>query len=150
MILDSLKNIDVYKGISKDISEGLIFLKKAIPEIEIGTYTINSNTIAIVSEYETVEVFERGYESHKHVIDIQYPIIGLERVKWSPIDGMSINIPYDENRDRTFFKSPSPNGADIIIGDRIFSIMFPEDGHSPQHLVGKSELIKKITVKVSI
>jgi len=150
MILDSLSNIDVYSGISQDITDGLKFLQNATPDIEIGAYIINSNTKAIVSEYETVEIFKRGYESHKHVIDIQYPIIGLEKVKWSPIEGMSINIPYDENRDRTFFKDASPNGIEIIIGDGIFSIMFPEDGHSPQHFVEKPELIKKITVKVSI
>ena len=149
MILDSLKNINVYKGISKDIIDGLSFLINATPEIGIGTHIISSNTKAIVSEYETVETFERGYEAHKHVIDIQYPIKGLERVKWSPIDGMSINKSYDEKKDRTFFKNPSPNGTEIIIGNGIFAIMFPEDGHSPQHMIEKPELIKKITIKVS-
>lgn len=150
MILDSLKNIEIYKGISKDIYEGLLFLAKASPEIEIGTYIINSNTKALVSEYETIEVFERGYEAHQHVVDIQYPIIGLEKVKWSPIEGMTINTPYDEEKDRTFFKNPSTQGTDVIIGNGIFAIMFPEDGHSPQHYVDKPEWIKKITIKVSI
>ncbi len=150
MILDSLKNIDVYKGVSQDIYEGLKFLASATPEIELGTYVINSNTKAVVSEYETIELFERGYEAHKHVIDIQYPIIGLEKVKWSPIDSMSVNIPYDEKKDRTFFVKPSAQGINVVIGNGIFAVMFPEDGHSPQHYVTKPELIKKITVKVSI
>ena len=81
---------------------------------------------------------------------IQYPILGLERVKWSPIEGMEVNIPYDSVKDRTFFKSPSSQGTHVDIGDGIFAIMFPRDGHSPQHYVGKSEFIKKITIKVSI
>lgn len=150
MILDSLKNIEIYKGISNDIYVGLEFLANANPEIELGTYIINNNTKAIVSEYETIEVFERGYEAHKHGIDIQYPIIGLERVKWSPIKGMLINTPYDEQKDRTFFKNPSKQGTEVIIGNGIFAIMFPEDGHSPQHYIDNPELIKKITIKVSI
>lgn len=150
MILDSINNIDVYKNISEDIYIGLAFIKQAEPSITVGEYALNNNVKAIVSEYNTVEVFERGYEAHKHVIDIQFPIRGLERVKWSPIEGMEINIPYDEIKDRTFFKNPSRQGTHVDIGNGIFAIMFPEDGHSPQHLVEKAEFIKKITIKVSI
>jgi len=150
MIVDSLKNIEIYKGLSDDIYKGLRFLKQANPDIEIGEYHINDNVKAIVSEYKTVKVFERGYEAHKHVIDIQYPIRGLERVKWSPIEGMVINVPYDPLKDRTFYKSPSTQGTHVDIGDGIFAIMFPEDGHGPQHYVDHPELIKKITIKVSI
>jgi len=150
MIVDTLKNIEVYKNISPDIYAGLEFLAQARPDIALGTYPINGNVKAIVSEYMTVENFERGYEAHKHVIDIQYPIIGLERVKWSPIEGMNVNIPYDADKDRTFFKDPSPQGTHVDIGKGIFAIMFPEDGHGPQHFVGKPEMIKKITIKVAI
>jgi len=150
MIVDSLKNIEIYKDLSNDIYEGLKFLQQAKPDINIGEYPINGNVKAIVSEYNTVEVFERGYEAHKHVIDIQYPIRGLERVKWSPIEGMVVNIPYDPVKDRTFLKSPSKQGTHVDIGNGIFAIMFPEDGHGPQHYVDHPELIKKITVKVSI
>jgi YhcH/YjgK/YiaL family protein len=71
-------------------------------------------------------------------------------VKWSNIGGMNINIPYDEKKDRTFYKDPSPQGAHIDIGNGVFAIMFPEDGHSPQHYISEPEFIKKITIKVSI
>ena len=150
MIVDLLTNIDIYKDISTDIYAGLKFLQQVKPDIELGEYPINNKVKAIVSEYNTVEVFERGYEAHKHVIDIQYPIRGLERVLWSPIEDMEVNIPYDTVKDRTFFKSPSLQGTHVDIGNGIFAIMFPEDGHGPQHFVGKPELIKKITIKVSI
>ena len=150
MIVDQLKNIDVYKGVSADIYAGLQFLARVSPDIELGTYPINERVKAIVSEYYTVENFERGYEAHKHVIDIQYPVIGLERVKWSPVEGMKINIPYDAEKDRTFYKEPLSQGTHVDIGNGIFAIMFPGDGHGPQHYVNKPELIKKITIKVSI
>ena len=150
MVVDQLKNIKIYRGLSDDIYAGLQFLAGASRDIELGTYVINEMVKAIVSEYETIENFERGYEAHKHVIDIQYPIIGLERVKWSPIEGMNVNIPYDESKDRTFYKDPSAQGTHVDIGDGIFAIMFPEDGHGPQHFVIEPQLIKKITIKVSI
>lgn len=117
MIIDQLLNIETYKEISSDIYLGLKFLADAKADILPGTYTINTNVKAIVSEYETVSVFERGYEAHKHVIDIQYPIIGSERVKWSPILEMDINIPYDEVMDRTFYKDPFSQGTHVDIGN---------------------------------
>ena len=118
-----------------------------IPEVK---YIIIENVYAIVSEYKTIEHFERGFEAHKHVIDIQYPIVGVERVKWSPIKDMDVNIPYDEKKDRTFFKNPHINSTHVDIGHGIFVIMFPSDGHGPQHYINKSEFIKKITIKISI
>ena len=150
MVVDTLSNINLYKGLSPNIYAGLQFLANADKNIKLGVYPINDNVKAIVSSYETVDEFIRGYEAHKHVIDIQYPIIGLERVKWSPIEGMNINTPYDKYKDRTFFKDPSPQGTHVDIGNGIFAIMFPEDGHGPQHKVDKIEVIKKITIKISI
>lgn len=150
MVLDTLKNIEVYKGLSPDIYTGLKFLVNAKSNIELGVYIINNNVKAIVSSYETVDEFVRGYESHKNVIDIQYPIIGLERVKWSPIAEMEINIPYDPEKDRSFYKKPSKQGTHVDIGNGIFAIMFPEDGHGPQHKINDKKVIKKITIKISI
>jgi biofilm protein TabA len=150
MILDTLDNIELYKSLSPDIYAGLQYLKNISPDIECGVYPVNENVKVIISEYETIAVFERGYEAHKYVIDIQLPLRGLERVKWSPIKGMNVNIPYDPEFDRTFYKDPSIQGTHVDIGNGIFAIMFPEDGHGPQHFIDKSELIKKATVKVSI
>lgn len=150
MILGSLNNIETYKSISPDIYAGLQFLATAQEDIALGEYPITDKAKAIVSEYETVAEFTRGYEAHLHVIDIQYPILGMERVKWSPIKEMDINIPYDEVKDRTFYKKPSAQGTHVDIGNGIFAIMFPEDGHAPQHFIDKPRLIKKITIKISI
>ena len=148
MVIDKLDNIDIYKGLSNDIYEGLKFIKTANKNIEVGNYFINDRVKAIVSEYETIENFTRGYEAHLHVIDIQYPIIGLERIKWSPIKYMEVNIPYELEHDRTFYKNPSSQGTHVDIGNGIFTIMFPSDGHGPQHKVNESEMVKKITIKV--
>ena len=150
MIIDTIKHIEIYKELSSNIHEGLKFIANSNSDIKLGIHRLNNNVIAIVSEYETIKSFERGFEAHKNVIDIQYPIIGVERVKWSPIEDMDVNIPYDKSKDRTFFKNPHINSTHVDIGKGIFAIMFPNDGHGPQHYVTQPELIKKITVKVSI
>ena len=117
----------IYKTCLRYLCGSTIFSKRN-RRYRIRIYLINDNVKAIVSSYETLDEFKRGYESHKHVIDIQYPIIGLERVKWSPIEGMSVNIPYDDSKDRTFYKDPSPQSTHVDIGNGIFAIMFSEDG----------------------
>jgi len=147
MVYDSIKNAKLYYGIHPDIEAGLKYLEQLAFDIEIGEYRVNDNVKAIVSEYETVELFERGFEAHKHVIDIQFPIIGRERIKWSNVEGMEINIPYEEEKDRTFYKQPNST-THVDIGNGFFAIMFPDDAHGPQHYIDKPELIKKITLKV--
>ena len=150
MILDSLDNIDTYKNFSNDIYLGLKYLKNLSSDVDLGVYVLSDKVKVIVDEYKTIEQFKDGYESHKNVIDIQYPIIGVEKILWSPINNMDINIPYNSKKDTTYFKSPSKQGLDVVIGNNIFVIMFPHDGHSPQHYIVSSEKIKKVTVKVSL
>jgi biofilm protein TabA len=150
MIVDTLDSINSYKELSNDIYAGLVFLKNVDSDIELGVYTINNRVKAIVEEYKTVcrKIFE--FESHKHVIDIQYPVIGTERVFWSPIADMDIKIPYDKERDRTILINPHTQSTHVDIGNRVFAIMFENDGHSPQHCAEPPRAIKKITIKVSI
>lgn len=150
MVVDLLKNIEYYKYLSEDIYVGLKFLSEVSSDIEVGEYQIADNVKALVMEYETKYLFENGYEAHKRAIDIQYPILGVERIKWSPIAEMDINIPYDDTKDIIFYKSPSEQGMNVDIGNGVFAIMFPEDGHSPQYCIDKPIKIKKITIKISI
>lgn len=148
MIADNLKRSHLYRSISGRISDGLDFLISAKPEIAVGEYFISEGVKAIVSEYLTKSVFEPGYEAHKRVIDIQYPIMGVERVKWSPLETMSIKMPYDEVRDVGYYTNPTQETY-VDIGNGIFAVMFPNDAHYPQLFVKETELIKKITIKIS-
>jgi len=150
MIVDTLDNINLYKELSDDIYAGLLFLQDVNPGIELGAYTINNRVKAIVEEYETNCNNGLEFESHKHVVDIQCPVIGTERVFWSPIADMDIKIPYDIKNDRTIFVNPHAQSTHVDIGNKVFAIMFENDGHSPKHCFKSPELIKKITIKVSI
>ena len=42
MVVDTLKNIEIYKGLSPDIYAGLKFLAEAKPEIELGVYPMTN------------------------------------------------------------------------------------------------------------
>jgi YhcH/YjgK/YiaL family protein len=150
MIIDNLNNINLYKEISDDIYSGLGFLQNVNSNIELGTYNINNRVKAIIESYNTELNKEQEFESHKHVVDIQCPVIGIERVFWSPITDMKIKTPYDKLKDKTIFINSHKNLSHVDIGNGIFAIMFENDGHSPQHCVDLPQTIKKITIKVSL
>lgn len=150
MIFDHINNIETYKGLSSDIYEGLLFLKKATPALAVGTCQINPRVRAIVSEYETKKVNEHGFEAHKKNIDIQYLLKGEERIACLPIDKLKETTPYSEEKDTAFYSAEDVKALEMTIGDGYFAIFFPQDGHMPQLSVDEPKMVKKIVVKVEI
>ncbi|MEL4307323.1 YhcH/YjgK/YiaL family protein [Joostella sp. CR20] len=148
MIIDCLKNYKFYDFLSKDVFIGLEFLAKLDKEVDLGEYMINDNVKAIITEYRTKEVFEKGYEAHRRVIDIQYPLIGRERILWDYRDNLNLRVPYDVEKDVEYYDHNCINANQVDIGNSYFAIMFPDDAHSPQRYIDEPELIKKATIKV--
>lgn len=149
MIYDKLSYIDIYKGLSADIYEGLVFLKNADPAIAKGVYQINPRLKAIISEYETKKVNEYGYEAHKKFLDIQGVLLGSERVCCLPIERLKETKPYSEEKDAAFYEANS-QPQEMIIGNGYFAIFFPQEGHMPQLCIDKPKLVKKVVVKIEI
>ena len=151
MIYDNLSNIEFYKGLSTDIYTGLLFLNQVKPDIENGTYLLNSRVKAIVSEYETKAVNECGYEAHKRFVDIQCVLKGQEKVACSLIERLKETKPYSEEIDAAFYSADinfQTSYLNLLPG--YFAIFYPQDGHKPQLCVNSPELVKKIVVKIEI
>ncbi|MBR4381557.1 MAG: YhcH/YjgK/YiaL family protein [Bacteroidaceae bacterium] len=149
MIYDNLSNIDLYKGLSSDIYEGLVFLKNADHAIAKGVYQINPRVKAIVSEYETKKANEYGYEAHKKFIDIQCNLEGTEKVCCLPIERLRETKPYDSEIEAAFYAAEE-KPQEMVIGNGYFAIYHPQDGHMPQLCVDEPQLVKKVVVKVEI
>ena len=147
MVYDNLQNIEIYKGLSADINEGLLSIKNADPAIAKGVYPINSRVKAIVSEYETKSVNEYGYEAHKKFIDIQCVLMGQEKVCCLPIEGLKETVTYVEGKDAAFYDTNS-QAKEMLIGNGYFAIFYPQDGHMPQLCIDKPQMVKKVVVKV--
>lgn len=151
MIYDNLSNIEIYKGLSEEIYQGLAFLKQAKPYIENGVYQLNPRVKAIVSEYETKAANKYGFEAHKRFIDIQCLLSGEEKVLFSPIERLKETKPYSEEIDAAFYSADinhQPSYIGLLPG--YFAIFFPKDGHMPQLYVDKPRIVKKIVVKVEV
>lgn len=149
MIYDNLSYIELYKGLSPDIYEGLRFLKEADVNIATGVYQINPRVKAIISEYETKIENEFGYEAHKKFIDIQFTLKGQERVACLPIERMKEENPYSDESDAAFYSASTPP-QEMTIGDGYFAVFFPQDGHMPQLCIDKPIQVKKVVVKIQI
>lgn len=150
MLIDKIENLEMYKGISQDIYEGLKCIQSLDPDIALGIYPINDRLLLKVMEYSTGEECKVGYEAHKHHLDIHYVLRGNERIKWSPINDMAVKTPYDEENDAIFYEQPIAHVSEALLGDGVFAIMYPQDGHACTYYVDKSETIKKIVVKLRI
>jgi len=149
MIYDSLKHLELYKGLSKDIYEGLKFLKGVDADMPDGVYHINPRVKAIVSEYETKRQDENGYEAHRANIDIQYLISGSEKIACLPIEKLDETKPYSDEKDAAFYSADvAILPQEILIGDDYFAIFFPQDGHMPQLCMDAPTPVKKVVVKV--
>jgi len=149
MIYDRITNINIYKGLSPDLYEGLKYLQQVSSDIAVGTYQISPRVKAIVSEYETKVKNEVGYEAHRKNIDIQYLLKGEERVACLPVEKLKETKPYSEEKDAAFFTA-SIQPIEMTLGDGFFAIFFPQDGHMPQLSVDEPMMVKKVVVKVEI
>lgn len=150
MILDHIDNLETYRRLDPDIYEGLQFLRRLSSTVELGEYSVNPRVLALVTAYETKTENLNRFEAHRHVIDVQFPIVGLEGIEWSHLAGMRTVVPYDERKDRTMYEEPQ-NRTDIVIGNGYFAVFWPDDAHNPQRAVGgRTETIKKVTLKVKV
>lgn len=151
MIFDNLSNINIYKGLSVDIYEGLAFLSQANTDMENGVCQLSPRVKAIVSEYETKRENECGYEAHKKFIDIQCVLKGQERAACLPIEKLLETKPYSEEDDAAFFTAEIKHQPSYLsLQPGYFAIFFPQDGHMPQLCVEEPQLVKKVVVKVLI
>ena len=151
MIYDKIDNIEYYKGLSPNIALALDFLKQMKPDTAVGTYQINQQVKAIVSEYQTKTVNEHGFEAHKKYIDIQYLLTGTERIACLPIERLKETVPYNEEKDAAFYSADiklQPSYLSLLPG--YFAVFYPQDGHMPQLCIEKPEMVKKVVIKVKI
>ena len=149
MIYDHIKNIGLYKGLSSALDLALDYIATVTPEVEAGTHPLEKGVKAVVSEYTTSKINPLGYEAHRRYIDIQFCAAGTEMVRCNPLPKVTETIPYDESNDMARY-ADCP-GADMVIGEGYFLVIFPEDAHEPGMAAGGiCAPVKKVIMKVPV
>ena len=91
----------------------------------------------------------KGYEAHRRYIDIQLCVVGTELIRCKPLPQVDEIIPYDEAKDAARY-ADCP-GADMVIGEGYFLVVFPDDAHEPGLAPGGvCAPVKKVVMKVPV
>jgi YhcH/YjgK/YiaL family protein len=149
MILDKLENKNLYKNLSLRIARGLQYLAETdFSKVTAGKHLIEGENIyAILSTYPSKEQDDCKLEAHRKYIDIQYIVSGCERIGVTVFNGQAPIIPYNEEKDVTFFKEKV---SFLRIETGMFAIFFPGDLHMPCVKCNEPVNVTKVVVKVRV
>lgn len=148
MIIDRLENSHKYALVHKGFAESFAFLQKAVDEnLPVGRYEIDGDDVfAFIQEYDSKT--ESAFETHKNFIDIQFVSSGVEVIEVADISKMTESIPYNAEKDVTFYEDYK-NATVAVIKAGAYGIFFPWDAHKPGlALNGNPDNVKKIVVKI--
>ena len=148
MILDSLNNTEKVERLHPLFKKAFDYIKATdFSKLEDGKYELEGSRLFIsVVTLTGKDKKEAAVETPKKYIDIQLPLLGVEKIGWKPgCELQEVSIPYDEEKDIAFYVDRPAAYTKIYPGQ--FAVYFPEDGHAPG--IGEGS-IRKMIVKVQV
>ena len=113
---------------------------------EFGRYQLTDRTYANVETYTTKDV--NRYEAHRKYIDVQYVLSGEEDIEVCELEDLrDVIFEYDETKDIGLSKTATKFER-YAADSTQYLILFPSDGHNPCLTRTKTNVIRKICVKV--
>lgn len=146
MILDSLNNTAKAERLHPLFKKAFDYVKTTdFSKMEDGKYELDGTKLYVsVASITGKEKENASIETHNKYIDIQLPLLGVEKIGWKAGSELKeVSAPYNEEKDITFYIDRPSAYTKIYPGQ--FVIYFPEDGHAPGIGVGA---IRKVIVKV--
>jgi len=148
MIMDHLGNWHIYFAGMKDGALLYDFLAESVRHFpEDGVCSLGENGAkALVSRY--IPEKKRGlWEAHRLYYDLQFLASGKESFGWSPVKGLTEEIPYDEGKDIVFYRG---RGDYFLFPENYFILLSPEEGHMPGLKIRGKGPVKKIVIKIPV
>ncbi len=147
MILDSIKNAELYYSVSPRLEKAFDYIRQAdFAAMEPGRYPIDGDEIFVnIMERELKSPEEAKLEVHNNYADIQILVSG-EQEGFGYMERCDLQEPtaeFDTVKDVQFFTDLPQTIYSIWPGQ--FTLLMPEDGHAP--LIGSGK-VKKAVVKV--
>lgn len=151
MIVDRYENWHRFlQGKSWELAYDFIMSLK--PDSPEGETKLDGDTVyGRVMAYKTRTPEEGLLESHRIYIDVQTTLDGAEGIEWFPRQTLARKQDYDPGRDFELWHRPGlPTvRADMVPG--MFCVLFPEDAHLAQQIVGGvARDIRKAVVKIRL
>jgi YhcH/YjgK/YiaL family protein len=124
------------------------FLDSITSAAEEKEYEIQGNDIyAIISSYKTREPHK--FEAHREYVDIQCILEGQEIIESTALNGLTVDMPYDPEKDVEFYVKTDNRKIISHLTPGVFVVFFPHDAHMPGVSVGDSPtIVKKVVIKI--
>lgn len=148
MIVDAIKNAELYYSLSPRIKQAFDWLSTAdVQALSAGRHDIDGDNLFVnVMDVELKPREAAALEVHDRYIDIQIMVGDTEEYGWSErCDCHSPREEFNRERDVQFF-TDTPQTF-FTLNERQFAILFPEDAHAP--MLGKGS-VRKLIFKLLI
>lgn len=147
MIFGNIKNLHIYRGISKKLDKAIDFiLKNEFIFSPVGKNIIDDEIFYNIQECKTKKVEDSYFEIHKKYIDIHIVIDGEEKIAFSSNENLNPVDKFDYTSDCQFLKG---NYSEVFnMNTKNFLIIFPEEAHMPLITFTSSNLLKKAVFKI--
>lgn len=119
-----------------------------LANLKPGKYPIDGDqAFASITEMVDKPLAQTKFESHRKYIDLQYIIIGKEKIGVTPVAGAKVTNPYDDAKDGANYESDNAKYYEAT--PKEFYLFFPTDAHRP-NIKMNDELVKKLVIKIHV
>jgi YhcH/YjgK/YiaL family protein len=147
VVSDLLANAHLYAALGPGIARGLQFLTETdLAHLALGRHELDGTRLyALVNDYTPKPPAEGRWEAHRRYLDLQYVVLGAERMGVAPIDRLAAGD-YDADRDMLWLQG---SGDFLTFGAGQFMILWPGDAHMPGIDGGVPGPVRKVVVKIA-
>ncbi len=117
-----------------------------LKNLPIGRVDLSDDVYAMISEYETKDLEDANFESHRERIDLQYLISGEELIGLTNDTTVEVITPYVEENDITFYNYDG--GKMLAASPAEYFIFFPDDKHKPCVRTTDKGMVRKVVLKI--
>ncbi|WP_158995863.1 YhcH/YjgK/YiaL family protein [Mucilaginibacter sp. L196] len=113
-----------------------------------GKYPIDDkNAYASITHDPSKTLENAKWESHQKYIDLQYVIIGEEKIGVAPVSTATVINPYNPAKDAANYTA---DGTYYLATPSQFFLFFPPDAHRPNIKVDGYDTVKKLVIKIKV
>jgi YhcH/YjgK/YiaL family protein len=159
MILDTLENLERYRGLDARLDRGLEALRAlsagdAGLKLADGRHGLaGAGLYANVSSYRTEDPAARSFEAHRSYLDVQVVLEGRENLYWAPLGRLRLEKDYSPSEDIAYYSLAAGDpGLGLPLEPGLFVVLFAQDGHKPgcHPAGGRPQAVRKLVLKVRL
>jgi biofilm protein TabA len=150
MIVGNIKDCERYLSVNKNFEKAFAFLKTLNKNSEDGSFEFeefSGSVCSIETSDLAIEGSEKKLEAHREYLDIHYVIDGAESVGYAHVKNLTAVTDYYAEQDYLLLSGEMNK---IVLNERDFCVVFPEDAHAPGMCGNKNKNLKKAVVKIRL